>query len=257
MLKLFCWLTFLLIAANPFLAEVHRASATPFDCRPSSRDGSGFGLESKVGAGRVSLCGDVLLKLKPAPPAAKPDPKLLPKPAPKKIAKPEPIKRPLPPVVHPKGWVNRWSRSVVVRPEPLAARVVATRVVGARLIARLASNASVHYKRGWLLGRSIVVRFTPTSWSWRIDHRRESGHHITVVNVPTGAIHSAVAQVHYAADVRLATSKTWMRQRGRIVLASKPVWFGRSRTWHPRVSLGHRTYFVTFDCTQNPLGLGC
>ncbi len=256
MLKLVCWLTFVVLTADPFFSEA-REPAAALDCRPSSRDGSGFGLESRVGAGRVSLCGDVLLKLKPAPPAAKPEPMLAPKPAPRVIAKPMPISQPAPPVVHPKGWVNRWSRTVVVRPAPLAARVVATRVVGVRLIARLASSASVHYKRGWLLGRSIVVRFTPTAWSWSVDHRRHFGRRTTVVNVPTGAIHSAVAQVHFAADVRLATSKTWMRQRGRIVLAAKPVWFGKSRAWHARVSPGHRTYFVAFDCTQHPTGIGC
>lgn len=251
MFKLVCWVILVSVTANPFLPDSPAVRAAELGCRPSNRDSSGFGLVSKVGGGRVSVCGDVLLKVKPAPVTPKVDP------APPLAEPVQPIAHPAPPVVHPKGWVNRWSRILVVRPKTLAARVVATRLVGKRLLSRFANDAAVHYKRGWLLGRAIVVRFTPVSWAWFVDHRRRSGARAMSVTVSAGAVHSAQVAVQYAVDLRASGSQIWQRQPGRIRVPAKPLWFGKSRSWRARTNSSMQTYFVTFDCLQVPVSVGC
>lgn len=256
MFKLLCWLIAIAVASGPIAADARPALAqSSITCRPAARDGSGFGLESRVASGRVSLCGDVLVKVKPAPEVPKVAPNPAPVIVPKALAKP--IAKPVSPIKHPRGWVNRWSSTIVVRPLPLRARLLGARLNAGRLVASVSSSASVHYKRGWLLGRPVVVRFTPASWLWRVDHRPRHGRKVLRVVAASRAIHSAVSVVGYRVDVRLADSSTWMRQQGRITLESKPVWFGLARSVQAAPATKRVTFFVNSDCRQRPGGPGC
>jgi hypothetical protein len=256
---MFKTLSLLIVAAalaNPFSAPSRsEAMPRPAACKPLSRDTSGFGLQTRVGVGRVNLCGDVFLKViapkpKPNPPAPVSQPIPVAKIKPIVVVKPKPV-------VHPKGWVNRWATSITVRPSALSLRVAGQHTTRSGLAVRLVSSASVHYKRGWLLGRAVVVRFTPAGSTWFVDHLRRAAGRQLRGTFAIGKVHSAIVQTYFSVAVTLVAKPGWLPQPGRILVRSKPAWFGQPAKPPPGSAGLEQTYFVNLDCIVNPAGVAC
>ena len=246
------------ITGAPFTMNTQARAAEHLACRPTQRDASGFGLSGRVGAGRLTLCGDVLLRvLAPPPklPASGPAKPPVSKVLPKTPSAPVPVR----PIIHPKGWVNRWASTIAVRPARVLLKVAAQHSSSKGLRVQLSANAGIHYRRGWLLGRAIVVRFTPSSVTWFVDHVRKTGSRTFLATLKLGQVHSAYVETTYSSTIRLAAMNTWRSQAGSIRVLSNRVWFGANtvRRKTPRTLRDWTTVFVNGDCQLDPSAFGC
>jgi len=201
---------------------------------------------SKVETGRVLICADWIKTTISIPSATKtPKPKVIPPRAP---AKPKETSKPS----KPRRSDIRYSHSTSAA--PAAPRIRSSTLnpkVGQTVSLGTSTGSQSRYR--YLLGIPAEVRFTPSSYSWRLSDGTKADRHRLAHTFQVPGSKKVNLRVKFAIAFRFAGSKYWRKLSQAIWVAAAPLTLNVGSA----ISSKRKPRFVYYDCLQVSDALGC